>query len=213
MREEIAELVYPVIRQGLRLKERLKRGEKLNMADEQAELKRRLRTPDEARAWPSFGGDGDQFLGLRYALACWLDEIFILDSPWKEEWNHSKVEETLYRSNDRAYTFWEQARRAESRADSEAVEGFYLCVMLGFRGDLRDEPDKLQDWREGVETHLNTGQASSWQGPPDLPLRPTDVPPLRGKDRLRWLLLAVAVVLGCSIVAVAFTAVSRFGGA
>jgi type VI secretion system protein ImpK len=214
MREEIAEMVYPIFRQGLRLRERLKRGnEKLNFADEQAELKRRLRTPHEALAVPAFGGDGDVFLGLRYALACWLDEVFILDSPWQKEWNERKIEEALYGSNERAYKFWEQARRAESRLDSDAVEGFYLCVMLGFRGDLRDEPAQLQDWRESVETQLNQGQAGSWQGPPELPLPPTNVPPLRGKDRLRWLLMAVAVVLGCSIVAIAFTAVSRLGGA
>jgi type VI secretion system protein ImpK len=213
MREEIAEMVYPIFRQGLRLRERLKRGEKLNFADEQADLKRRLRTVHEAQAVPSFGGDGDQFLGLRYALACWLDEVFILDSPWQKEWTERKIEEALYGGNERAYKFWEQARRAESRSDTDALEGFYLCVVLGFRGDLRDEPAQLQDWREGVENQLNQGQAGSWPGPPELPLPPTNVPPLRGKDRLRWLLLAVAVVLGFSIVAVAFTAVSRFGGA
>src|SRR4051794_17453905 len=166
MREEIAEMVYPIFRQGLRLRERLKRGEKLNFADEQAELKRRLRAPHEALAVPAFGGDGDQFLGLRYALTCWVDEGFILDSPWQKEWTDRKIEESLYGSNERAYKFWEQARRAESRADADALEGFYLCVMLGFRGDLRDEAGQLQDWRESVETQLNQGQAGSWQGPP-----------------------------------------------
>jgi type VI secretion system protein ImpK len=212
IREELADVIYPVIRQGLRLKERLKRGEKLSLSEEQGELKRRLRTANESMRWRSYGGDGDQFLGSRYALACWLDEVFILDSPWREDWNVRKVEEALYGSNDRAFKFWEQARQAQQRGDSDSLEVFYLCMMLGFRGDLRDEIHQLSDWRETFETQLNQGQASDWpEKPPELPLPPTNVPPLRGRERLRWLLLALAVVLGFSIMATTFSVFSRLG--
>ena len=73
-----------------------------------------------------------RFLGVRYGLTCWLDELFILYSPWERLWNERKLEASLYGTNDRAWRFWEQARLAESRAGSSALEVFYLCVILGF---------------------------------------------------------------------------------
>jgi type VI secretion system protein ImpK len=207
MREEVARTVHPVFRHGLLARERLKRGEKLRMADVQAELKGLLRAVPGAAERLSGRGHGEAFLGVRYALACWLDEVFILDSPWRDAWNEQKVETSLYGSNDRAWKFWEQARQAEVRSDADALEVLYLCVMLGFRGDLRDDPDRLHDWREGVEGQFRREQAHAWpEAPAELPLPPTDVPPLRGRERLRLLLLAFAVVAGFSIMAAAFSA-------
>src|SRR5437868_4838997 len=133
MRDEIADLVHPVLSYGLQVKERLERKEPLDLGTEQAALKGLLLTELEARRLVDFGGEvgsetrsggmsradmgrrgSEAFLGIRYALACWLDELFILDSPWGREWNERKLEASLYGSNDRAWAFWEQARRAET---------------------------------------------------------------------------------------------------
>src|SRR5207237_236794 len=109
MREEIANLVHPVLAYGLRLKGRLDRGEEANLETEQATLRGLLLSEGEARRWADFGGEAptertisppaedgvrrpERFLGVRYALACWLDEIFVLDSPWGQEWNERKLE-------------------------------------------------------------------------------------------------------------------------
>src|SRR5262245_39936112 len=178
MRKEIADLVYPVINYALQLKRRVDRGEELSLSNEQAQLKGLLKSESAARRWPEYAGDApaggfddsgrgssEHFLGIRYALACWLDEIFILDSPWKAEWNERKLEAALYGSNDRAYKFWDQARKAEARPEKDALEVFFLCVMLGFRGDLRDDPDGLRAWREAAEAQL--GRPREWVGPPD----------------------------------------------
>src|SRR5438445_8130494 len=100
MRDEIAKLVYPIINYGLRLKERRESGEEPNLEKEQAVLKGMLNA-DEGRRLPDFYGDnrtegsvafpgamesmrrqGEHFLGIRYALACWIDEILIDGSPW-----------------------------------------------------------------------------------------------------------------------------------
>src|SRR5689334_23242194 len=103
MREEIANVVHPVLARGLRLRERLLRGENPSFEAEQSALVGLLRGDDEARRWPDYGGEdaprpgtaseqstGGPFLGARYALACWLDELFVLDSPWSERWNEHK---------------------------------------------------------------------------------------------------------------------------
>lgn len=226
MREDLANVVFPVIAAGLRLKERLEHGEELDLASEQTELKKLLKSSSEARRWPAYGGQstdvtdasmrggrggsGDQFLGARYALVCWLDEIFILDSPWANEWNEQKLETALYDRNDRADEFWEQARRCETRMETDGLEVYYLCVMLGFRGRLRDRPDKLRSWRESIEAQLSMKQAQKWQGPQELqPV--TNVPPLRGRERLRQVMLAIGLVLGLLIPTVTFYVVYQLG--
>jgi type VI secretion system protein ImpK len=213
MNKESADLVYPIFRQGLRLKERLRRGERLNMRNEQGELRKLFRTTG---AFDSAAGNGPgTFLGVRYPLACWLDEVFILDddSPWKEEWRDEPVEFTLFRSRLRSQLFWEQARLAETEGNADALEVFYLCVMLGFRGELRDDPGRLLDWRDNVEVVIGRGRAADWPGKPaDLPLPEANVPPLKAKEQLRWLMLSFALAIGLLILIGAFLGTWKAGG-
>jgi type IV/VI secretion system ImpK/VasF family protein len=227
MREEIAALVHPVIAHGLRLKERLDNGAQTSLAAEQAALTGKLQDPQGQR-WPDFAGDaasievtrlggervgGERFLGARYALVCWLDELFILqvaNREWASAWNEKKLEEALYRTNDRAWKFWEQARRSEARAGADALEVFYLCALLGFRGDLVNRLDRLQIWRHTVDERLGLGEGAEWASPPAL--KPvTNVPALRGRERFQQLLLAACVALGLLIPVTTFFLVSRFG--
>jgi type VI secretion system protein ImpK len=215
MREQTARLVYPVFRYGLRLKEHL-RFAQLDMRQEQAELKRLVKAADAVRGRDGADEAGDSFLGVGYALACWLDEVFILDpaSPWRAAWKEQSIEYALYRSQDRAPKFWEQARQAELRSDADAVEVFYLCMMLGFRGELRDNPGGLRDWRDRFETLIGQGRAGDWPGkPPELPLPPpTAGTLLRARERLRWVLLAWALLGGGALLLAVFSVVYRFGG-
>ncbi|HTU21200.1 MAG TPA: DotU family type IV/VI secretion system protein [Gemmataceae bacterium] len=207
MRKETAELVHPILRHGLRLKERLRKGEKLDRRGEQAELKRLFRLGDG-----SVPDAPDALLGIRYPLACWLDEIFIVDpdSPWKSEWRDETMEFGLFRKRDRAHLFWEQARQVEARGDVDSLEVFYLCVLLGFRGDLRDQPNVLLDWREAAEARILQARPADWpEKPPELPLPETHVPPLRARERLRWMLLGGAALLGLTILVTAALVVAR----
>jgi type IV/VI secretion system ImpK/VasF family protein len=226
MRKRLASLVYPVFRHALRLKDRLRYAH-LDMAREQNELKKlvnAVRAGGASHANREEGmrpgavgaaGPGDEAFGdLGYPLTCWLDEIFLdPTSPWKEAWNEHKLETLLYASNDRAWKFWEQARKAEARGDADALEVFYLCVMLGYRGKFPEDPAGLRDWRERLENLLEQGRASDWPGkPPELPVPPTDVPPLLARERLRWVLLAFALVGGGTVVAAAFRLIYGFRG-
>ena len=54
MREEIADLVYPVITYALRLKDQLNRGEGPSLQREQATLKGLLKSESEARRWGDY---------------------------------------------------------------------------------------------------------------------------------------------------------------
>lgn len=205
MQESIAQLVHPVFTYGLQLKERLDRGEAPTFEIEQAALKGLLLSDIEARRYPDFGGEGDapgegrgrgaqQFLGIRYALVCWLDELFITDSAWSARWTERKLEVALYGTNDRAWKFWEQAKAAEGRAGRDTIEVFFLCVMLGFRGEVAEEPERLRGWVAAARTQLGRVKGQEWVAPPEL-VPPSFVPPLDGRRRLRRMVVTCGLVL------------------
>lgn len=210
MREDIATVVYPVLLRALEIAKRLGDGETLSFEVEQAALRTMLLSELEARRLPEFGGDAEpityrpmttaapaerhRFLGIRYALACWLDELFVNHTSWDALWNEQKLEMELYGTNDRSWKFWEQAQLAEKRTANDALESFFLCVELGFRGDLAGEPAKLEAWLTSVRTQLARAQSQPWIAPPERePL--TNVPPLRGRNRLQKTLLIGGVLL------------------
>lgn len=201
MRSETAEVVLPVFRYGLLIKERLRHGEPCSMSEVQAKLKTLLRKTEQT-AQAGGSDTSDVFLGIRYPLACWLDEIFIVDkdSPWKVEWNEQKLEWALFQTNERAWMFKRQARLAESRGDIDALEVFYLCVMLGFRGDWNEDLNGLLDWRDGVQNRIVQDHPSDWPDKlQELPVPETNAFPLVARDRLRLMMLTGAIVVGVAI--------------
>lgn len=239
MREELARLIHPVVVQALKLRDQLLRAESPSLATEQDRLITLLQDEQEAQRVPDFGGappdtpsrsggggggalllgrggaseaapPPSAFLGLRYALVCWLDELFILHSPWSEVWNEHKLEVRLYESNDRAWRFWDQARVAADRTSTDALEGFYSCVMLGFTGELADSPDRLVQWVQTTRNRLVRARTSQWHSPPEREPG-THVPPLLGRRRLRRALLVVSGVLVALIPVVAFLLAWKLG--
>jgi type VI secretion system protein ImpK len=220
MQEEIANLVHPILTYGLRLKERLDRGEAPLLEVEQAGLKGLLQSEIEARRWASYGGsertddqgDGRRgaFLGIRYALVCWLDELFTTGSAWEAQWNERKLEADLYGTNDRAWKFWEQAKLADTWSDGAPREAMYLCVMLGFCGELRNRPDQLRAWSTAAQARLAKELGREWAYPAELD-PPTNVPPLHGREQLQRMVLVGGIALLLLIPLVAFLVVNHMG--
>jgi type VI secretion system protein ImpK len=234
VREDIGNVVHPVLAYGLDLRRRAQDSEALDLDREQAALKELLLSDHEARRWAEYGGGArgpepllgpqhgaaggvqvrpawtQEFLGIRYALVCWLDEIMV-DSPYRDPWDDRKLETQLYGTNDRAQAFWEQARRAEGRVGSDASEVFFLCVMLGFRGELRGQAEKLQAWVNAMQARIAQGQVAE----PSMPAEkepPINVPPRRGRERLQRMVLIWAAVLLVLLTAGVFMAVTHLLG-
>jgi type VI secretion system protein ImpK len=224
MHEAIAALVHPILARGLQLKERLDRGETPTFATEQTILEGLLTAglaeenataaseaePQTIRLTGAIRRSTERLMTVRYALACWLDELFILESPWETRWNERKMEVTLNGTNDRAWKFWELARRPETRLDRGLLETFFLCVMLGFRGDLRDRPTELRDWVDSSRAQLTRIEGLEWTPPPEL-TPPTRVPPLRGGERLRTMVVAGALVFLLLTPVLAFFLIHQLG--
>ncbi|MSU79253.1 MAG: hypothetical protein EXS16_14320 [Gemmataceae bacterium] len=207
MRKEIADLVFPVFRKSIESKEMLATdADALDFLDGQKKLFTLLQAPVPEGLRQDVIGDTRSsdiavsstrgwFLGLRYALACWLDEIFISDSTWQNKWNDSKMETTLYGMNERASEFWTQAQRAHDRPTRDALEVYYLCAMLGFRGEMIDRPEELNAWRESVESQITGGEGREISVPPGLPVIP-NVPKLKGAaDMQKWVMVTTVIAL------------------
>lgn len=225
MREEIANLVCPVLTYGLEVRERLTKGEELNIDEVQARLRDLLQTEVAARQYLEFGGemasttsvsmrdlnrDAGAFLGLRYALSSWVDEIMISESPWAQVWNERKLETALYGLLDRAWKFWEQAAQTESYPNSDALEGFFLCVVLGFRGDYRDNNERLGSWVSAVQGRLAKSAGGEFQLPAELEA-PASAPPLRGRQAWLNMMTALGAITLLIIPIVAFIVVQQLG--
>lgn len=225
MKDELARAIFPIFSRGLELRERLLRGgEGLDRERERLNLLTMLRNA-EANAFREYLGDAalvnpgsvlagagqrtglgtpsnvsilgrpsaDQFLGIRYALTCWLDEI-IIDTPWGDFWKNETLEWELFRSSSGGDWFWDQVRRAE-RKGVDSQEAFFLCIILGFRGALREDPDKLNAEVSRLRAQITQNLGKDLPLPPELEPG-TNVPPRRGLERLkRMLIVSVWVVL------------------
>ena len=218
MRADIAELVFPVFRLGIQVIEGLRAGSgDWQFAETQKKLLALLQGPvpdalkseviGDARPEVSMiGGRASAYLGIRYALACWLDEIFIEYSPWKDQWSDNSMEVTLFGIRLRSPKFWEQAQRAQARPTRDALEVFYLCVMLGFRGEMFGKPVELNAWRDAVEAQITHGDDRAYTPPPGFKLTP-NVPELKGASVMqrRFLLVTVLALLFIPLLVILFT--------
>ncbi|HTN75682.1 MAG TPA: DotU family type IV/VI secretion system protein [Pirellulaceae bacterium] len=212
-------LAQSVISYGLELFDRVEQGLPVNLDREQTIIKDLLLAEDssdrdEGNSPSGFEGilnarpTTSKFLGIRYALVCWLDELFTVRSGWEKEWNEHKLEIELYGSNDRAWKFWEQAKVAQTRASSDAFEVYYVCVMLGFRGALTDQPEKLEAWVAAARQRLGHVIEPQWSIGGELP-PVTLVPPLRGAAKLRQMALTAWVAILALAPLTAFYVVHR----
>ncbi len=230
MQAALSNVVHAVLLRGLDLKKRLEDGPLPSLDVEQAILKDLLLAESETAQVPEYGLDRDRprgkldgtgapsatsgkddFFGVRYALVCWLDELFTRgSSDWAADWNEQKLEVELYGSNDRSWRFWQQAQLARSRATDDALEAFYLCVMLGFRGDLREHDEQLRRWAGAARQRL--GQISEIEWPYASQLNvPVPAQPLRGRRRLRRMVMVACLTVVAVIPSIAFLLVWKVG--
>lgn len=230
MQPMLADTVHAVIQHGLALKQRLEDDADAVLDVEQAVLKDLLLAENEAVRVPEYGPDRDRprgkfgkssarpadlaqsdFLGVRYALVCWLDELFTQDdSPWAADWNEQKLEVELYGTNDRSWRFWQQAQLAQARTADDALEVFYLCVMLGFRGDLRSRDQQLRQWAASARHRL--GQVSEIEWPYASQLNvPIPAQPLHGRRRLQQMVMIAGLTLVAVVPCIVFLLTWKIG--
>lgn len=203
MTPSFAAAVDPVFLHVLGLLERISNSELTTPSEERAAINNTLR---DAEA--QIGQKQDWELA-KYALVAWIDDVLI-EAPWegRKWWNENALEVELCNTRDRAATFFTKAKDAANMTRRDALEVFYVCVVLGFRGLYRDQasaafladqlglPPDLEAWAKQAAKSIQLAQG---RPPMTEAPRQTDegAPPLEGKYRL----------VGAALLGVVLTAV------
>ncbi len=129
MNADFAQAIDPLFEHALTTIDAIESGESRDAADEQATLLALIDRVDRQL------GHAPQWQYARYALIVWMDEIF-LSLPWDGAswWREHVLEMSLYQSRNCSVRFFELARAAAALPDRDALEVYYNCVLLGFRG-------------------------------------------------------------------------------
>ena len=202
MTPEFAKAVDPIFLHVLELLERIERNESPSAREEFARIRGQI---DRAEAM--LGRREDWELG-KYALVCWIDDLLI-EAPWEGRgwWEDNALERALFGDRIAFTNFYTQAEEAMKLTKKDALEVYYVSVVLGFRGLYRDTtvdaemmglPPTLEEWARKTGMAINLGLG---RPPIAVNSRPGEgAPPLEGKFNL----------VGMSIVAVILSAVTLF---
>jgi type VI secretion system protein ImpK len=203
MRPEFSKAVDPVFSHVLALLERIERGDSLSVDDERVRISSRLEKAE------SLLGQGPDWQLAKYALVSWIDDVLI-DAEWsgRDWWRENALEVAMFNSRLRQNSFYVKAREAASLPKKDALEVFYLCVVLGFRGLYRDPmaaealaeplqlPVNLDTWAKQTAMAIQLGQ-----GRPSISIAQEPIqgaPPLEGPTMLIWAAFS-AVILAAFI--------------
>ena len=165
MTPRFAQAVDPVFLYVLSLLERIERDESLSVTEERAKVRGYI---DRAEAAV---GQGQEWQLARYALVSWIDAM-LYEAPWdgRDWWNDNCLEQELYGGRNFWDGFYIKAKEASALARRDALEVFYICVVLGFRGMYRDPveaakqaeyhdlPPDLEAWARQAAIGIQLGQ-------------------------------------------------------
>lgn len=201
MTPKFAQACDPVMLHILALLERINRDENPAPQDERLRIRALM---DQAEA---LLGAGREWQLAKYGLASWVDEMLV-DAPWsgRDWWSNNVLEMELFNSRQCYDQFYVQAKEASTLPQRDALEVFYVCVVLGFRGLYRDPefsrqtilalglPEDVTAWAKQAALAVRLGQ-----GRPALVGKQKEIagaPPLRARYFALWSGLALALLAG-----------------
>jgi len=146
------------------------------------------------------GPRADEWHLASYAIACVADELLIVDIKWSgaEWWENHPLEVELFGTRRRATEFFDRATKAASFPVRDALTVYAAAVAIGFRGILRDTPEKLETWMRANGQVLKLPE-----GRPPLRMRSVELggaPPLRSPVTVIWQGLGVVVLVLFTVV-------------
>ena len=205
MTVQFSQAVDPIFLHVLDLLDRISRGETPSPQEERMRINALM---DQAGA--QLGGSPEWELA-KYALASWIDEV-LLETPWVgvDWWNNNVLEVALFNTRLCTELFYRRAQEAASLARRDALEVYYVCVVLGFRGLYRDGalaqlltqalnlPPDLETWARQTALAIRLGQGRPALPPPSRELR--GAAPLRMKPMVAWAWLSAALLLAATVV-------------
>lgn len=211
MTPEFAKAVDPVFLACLQFMTRIENRDRLVAADERAAL---LHCIDDAEV--RLGATPEWQLA-KYALCAWIDSLLI-NADWNGAgwWKDNCLEVRYFGRRDAHEDFFKKSLAAGELGRKDALEVFYLAVVLGFRGFYGDSdasyaanlarsmrlPGDIESWCRGVARSLQLRQ-----GRPQIPEIVTvggSAKPLSGRASLisysMISVLMIAMAVSCYVV-------------
>lgn len=203
MSPKFAKAVDPVFLYMMELMDRIERdGSGIDPNQERIRVKKRI---DHAE---NILGQTPDWELAKYALVGWIDQLLI-SAPWNGAnwWQNNDLEFEYFHSGKAFEHFFVAAKDAQALSSKDALEVYYICVVLGFRG-LYGHPNSLQytqhyglpndldSWAKQTAAALQLGQGRS----PVLerPEPGEGAPPLSGYNKLiNMSLFAVIMAAVC----------------
>ncbi len=192
MTPEFSKAVDPLFLHVLGLLDRIGRDENPSVEEERLRIRGWI---DQAEG---VLGQSEDWLLAKYGLVGWIDDVLI-DAPWdgRDWWNENKLEWELFGTNEREWMFYVKAKNeASPLTKKDALEVFYVCVVLGFRGIYRDRaraeflseqyelPPDLESWAKQTSMAIRLGQGRPPISDASVPIE--GAPPLEGPATLIW---------------------------
>ena len=185
MTPDFAVAIDPIFLHVLGILERIGLNEAMSPQEERESVLNWLRNA-EAQL-----GQRQEWELAKYALVAWIDDMLI-EAPWggRQWWKENALEVEIFNTRERATQFFAKSQNATKTTRRDALEVFYVCVVLGFRGLYRDPqaaflasqfslPADLESWARQTARSIQLGQ-----GRPSIHEKPrpaSSAPPLEGK--------------------------------
>jgi len=155
-------------------------------------------------------GTGQDWVLARYAIVSWIDELLV-DAPWDgaEWWSNNVLEMELFNTRACFEQFYVRAKEASKLAQRDALEVFYICMMLGFRGlycdpqsqeafaEANDLPADLEDWARQTGLSIRLGQGRPELGPAERDLSGAPKLTSRAFPVWSWVVALMLVLAAC----------------
>ena len=205
MTPAFAQSVDPISLHVLELIDRLNDGQEVSPADERMRI---MSLIDQADAQL---GSGREWELAKYALVSWIDEI-LLDMRWtgRDWWTNNVLEVELFNTRLCHEQFFLKAKEAAALPRRDALEVFYNCVILGFRGLYRDPeqaliftrahglPEDLSIWTRQASMSIRLGQDRPPLANPQREI--AGAPPLTAKSRIVWAVLSLILLVASNVI-------------
>jgi type VI protein secretion system component VasF len=151
MTPEFAQPVNRIFDAVLDLVDRIERHERPDLSEEKKLIRMDLDALT-AGATHKPGQRVEDFELARRALLYWVDEVL---TSANAEWKDITLEFDYFAEKNRAWRFYEYGERAARASSSDVIETWYLCLVLGFEGDIGEA------FREHLHQPLPGGASNS----------------------------------------------------
>lgn len=210
MNLKFAERVDPLFDFVLEILERAEAGEDPDPEEVREEILKRLQDADQVLGKSQKWHDAWQL--ARYAVVAWIDEVLVDGCAWDaaDAWSQHLLEIQLngVTPQQAGTEFFDRAKVAATQNQHDALEVFYLAVILGYRGHFRQLSETHDQQRPSpvLKEWLTTTFEACIKPQPgsDVPYsaKPADrAEPLTGRQQLLsastamiWLLAATVLV-------------------